>query len=142
MKKIVVSLFVLIVLSVGVFSAPLGIGAKIGEPSGLYIRSYTGLRSFVGVTAAWSFSHDSFSIQADYNAVSPNVFGDVDFSYGGGIHVGVKDDLDLGIRFPLALNFVIPETPVLTFLEIAPGFMFLPSTAFDLSGGLGIVYIF
>ncbi|WP_103927594.1 hypothetical protein [Petrotoga sp. SL27] len=142
MKKIVVSLFVLIVLSVAVFSAPLGIGVKIGEPSGLYIRSYTSSMSFAGITAAWSFSHNSFTIQADYNAVSPNVFGDIDFSYGGGIHVGVQDDLNLGIRFPLALNFAIPETPVLTFLEIAPGFMFLPSTDFDLSGGLGIVYNF
>ncbi|PNS00499.1 hypothetical protein X927_03175 [Petrotoga mexicana DSM 14811] len=143
MKKIVVSLFALMVLTAVVFSAPLGLGVKVGEPTGLYIRSYTSSTSFAGITAAWSFTNDNFTIQADFNGVSPNLFGDIDFSYGGGIHLGVKDDdLNLGIRFPLALNYAIPETPLITFLEIAPGFSFAPETNFDLSGGLGLVYSF
>ena len=142
MKKIVVSLFALIVLTAVVFSAPLGLGVKVGEPTGLYIRSYTSNTSFAGITAAWSFTHNSFTIQADFNGVSPNLFGDIDFSYGAGIHLGVQDNLNLGLRFPLGLNFAIPETPLITFLEIAPGFKVTPETNFDLSGGLGLFYTF
>jgi len=143
MKKIVISLLALIVLSVAVFSAPLGIGVKIGEPSGLYIRSYTSSTSFAGITAAWSFVNDSFLIDSDFNALSPNLFGDIGFSYGGGLHVGVtSSELSLGVRIPLALHLEIPSTPVFTFLELAPGFNIIPATKFDLSGGLGFGYIF
>jgi len=143
MKKILFSLFALIVLTAVVFSAPLGVGVKVGEPTGLYVRSYTSSTSFVGVTAAWSFVHDSFLVDADYNGIYPNLFGDVDFSYGAGVHVGMaSDNLRLGVRAPLALNYGIPNTPLLVFVEFAPGFDIVPETEFNLSGGAGLVYIF
>ncbi|PNR91068.1 hypothetical protein HWHPT5561_00980 [Petrotoga sp. HWH.PT.55.6.1] len=143
MKKIGVSLFAVIVLTAVVFSAPLGLGVKVGEPTGLYIRSYSSNTSFAGITAAWSFANDSFLIDSDFNALSPNLFGDIGFSYGGGLHVGVaSSELSVGVRMPLALNFEIPSTPLLTFLELAPGFNVIPETKFNLSGGLGFGYIF
>lgn len=142
MKKTVIAIVLILVLSVSIFSA-VGAGFKIGEPTGLYLRTYTGSKSFVGITAAWSFQHDYFLVDADYNMVYPRILGDFDFSYGAGAMVGAgKSKLNIGVRFPLAMNYRFPGVPITVFLEIAPGFKFYPGTDFDLSGGVGFFYMF
>jgi hypothetical protein len=141
MKKSFIVMFFVLVLSISIFSA-VGVGFKIGEPSGVYLRTYTGVNSFIGVTAAWSFHHDYFLINADYNMVYPRLLADFDFSYGAGVMVGMGNDINFGVRFPLALNYRFPDVPIIVFLEVAPGFKFSPETSFDLSGGLGFSYMF
>ncbi|CEP78588.1 MAG: hypothetical protein WBH84_07250 [Defluviitoga tunisiensis] len=141
MKKTVGAIALILILSISMFSA-VGVGFKVGEPSGLYLRTYTGANSFVGVTAAWSFHHDYFLVNADYNMVYPRLLADFDFSYGAGVAIGMGNEINFGVRFPLALNYRFPDVPIIVFLEVAPGFKFSPATDFDLSGGLGFSYMF
>ena len=45
MKKTVGAIALILILSISMFSA-VGVGFKVGEPSGLYLRTYTGANSF------------------------------------------------------------------------------------------------
>lgn len=142
MKKALIILGILVVLSSVIFTAPLGLGAKVGDPTALYIRSYTSSTTFIGITAAWSFPQDRLWLGVDYNSISKGTFGAVDLGYGGGVHIGTGDKLNFGVRFPVSLNYTIPQSPLEFFLEFAPGFNVIPEPEFDLSGGAGMIFKF
>ncbi|RAO98968.1 hypothetical protein PW5551_06820 [Petrotoga sp. 9PW.55.5.1] len=142
MKKALIILGILVVLSSVIFTAPLGLGAKVGDPTGLYIRSYTSSTTFIGITAAWSFTEDYLWLGFDYNSISKGTFGAIDLGYGGGVHIGIGDGLNFGVRFPVSLNYAIPQSPLEFFLEFAPSFNVIPEPKFNLSGGAGMIFKF
>ncbi|PNR93998.1 hypothetical protein [Petrotoga sp. 9PWA.NaAc.5.4] len=141
MKKIAIMVGIL-VLVVSIFSAPLAVGIKVGEPTGLYVRNYMG-NNHIGFTAAWSFSHNSFDLYGDYNWIYPNLLQGIDFHYGLGAVARVREEsFNVGLRFPFSFNYDFPQVPIVVFLEVAPGIGIIPDFKFNIGGGLGFAYKF
>ncbi len=64
--------------------------------------------------------------------------GSLAMYYGPGARVLLADDPRLGARIPVGLQFNIPDTRLTAFFEVAPLLDLIPSTTFDVNGGLGI----
>ena len=53
-----------------------------------------------------------------------------------------NDDNEVGVRAPIGINYIFEDLPVDAFFEIVPRFNLAPTTAFKISGGIGIRYFF
>lgn len=131
----------------------LGVGAMLGEPTGISLKYWLDATHAIDGGVAWSLTeNESLHLHADYlfhvnDALSPkDLKGPLSFYYGIGARLKFKDgggkgrnaDDDLvGIRFPLGLSYRIPESPFDVFLEFVPVLDVVPSTdvAFDLAVG-------
>lgn len=125
----------------------LGIGVILGEPTGISVKSWNNDRSAFDLGAAWSFSgsNENLHLQADY--LLHNWFGDIEgsplaFYYGIGARALVGSNSTLGIRIPIGLNYIIPDSKLDVFLEAAPILDLAPDTEFSGNGGIGIRYYF
>ncbi|MEQ8525169.1 hypothetical protein [Gracilimonas sp.] len=124
----------------------LGLGAMLGEPTGISIKAWNNQKSAFGFGAAWSFGrYDAIHLHGDY--LLHSWFNDVDkgnlaFYYGIGARLVLADDPAVGIRIPLGLNYVVEDAPIDLFVEAVPILDLAPSTDFDGNGALGIRYYF
>lgn len=126
-----------------------GVGFIIGEPTGLSLKSWTSSTNAFDVGLAWSIGrHDAVSIHSDYLWHRFGVFEELEQGwlpvyYGiGGRIVLAEDDAVLGARIPLGINYLFEESPIGLFFEIAPVINLIPSTDFDVNGGVGVrVYL-
>jgi len=123
-----------------------GAGIIIGNPTGLSAKLWTGGNNAFQFGLAWSFSgNSSLLLQADYLwhfsgiAVSE---GKLPIYAGAGIRLKFNDDLGLGIRIPVGLDYMFANTPLDIFLEVVPVVKLTPSTGFDVDAGVGIRYWF
>lgn len=125
----------------------LGIGIMAGEPTGISVKSWTNDRTALDLGVSWSLeSNSSFHLHADYllhkwlqEAESETLA----FYYGIGARFAVREpDPKIGVRVPLGLNFIIPDTPIDLFVEAVPIFDILPEPAFSGNGALGVRYYF
>ncbi len=125
-----------------------GLGVILGEPTGVSVKVWNNDRSAFDIGAAWSFagSHDAIHLHGDYllhswlNGVED---GDLAFYYGIGARVILSDpDARLGVRIPLGLNYIVPNSRIDIFAEIAPILDLTPNTDFNGNGGVGIRYYF
>lgn len=124
-----------------------GLGIVLGEPTGISAKLWTGSANAFDFAAAWSFKGDGhLLLQADYVWHSFDLIrvssGRLPLYYGIGGRVILADDPLLGIRIPLGLNYQFSSAPVDIFAEIAPILDLIPSTDFDLGGGLGVRFWF
>jgi hypothetical protein len=62
--------------------------------------------------------------------------------YGIGGRAVFSDDPLVGVRIPVGLDYQFANAPIDIFLEIVPILDLIPSTDFDLGGGLGIRFWF
>ncbi len=124
-----------------------GLGVLLGEPTGINFKAWTGYKTAVVGTAAWSFGHqNSFQANIDY------IFHDFDLIrldddylpiyYGIGVRVKTTTDVRMGIRFPLGINYMFEKAPLDIFVELVPVFDLAPKTELYLNGGIGIRYFF
>lgn len=126
-----------------------GIGFIIGEPTGLSLKSWTSSNNAFDLGLAWSIGrYDAINIHGDYLWHRFGVFEDLDQGwlpvyYGiGGRIVLAENDAVLGARIPVGINYLFEETPIDLFFEIAPVVNLVPSTDFDVNGGVGVrVYL-
>jgi len=148
MKKEVILIIFFSVLSLIVFSNPIGLGVKIGTPNGFYIRNYIGESSFIGFTLTNIVSliridtFDYFRIDGDLEFTFPDyLFGKSEsrfFSYGASVGLEVEENsINWGMHFPLTYNQDSPEETIFFFIEVAPGFIFYPEWNVDYRGGFG-----
>ncbi len=132
-----------------------GIGLIIGEPSGVSWIYHLSDRN--ALDGALGFSpFDRFRIHVDYLWMS-RAFRDrqMSFSYGVGLAVGLgtryRDDRRgifgytvqegaLAVRFPLALSYTFPRTPLELGVEIAPLLILGPAFGVSFDGGLFFRY--
>jgi hypothetical protein len=145
-------------------SKKFGIGLILGEPTGVTLKYFFAERHAIvgGVGVGWWGGHN-FHLHADYTYNAP-VKNTPDFDFklfiGGGLkfffyyyghyHPVWDDDwrdddygrVGLGIRVPLGIAFHLNKVPLDVFLEIAPGFAFLPWLDGFVDGGLGVRYYF
>ncbi|WP_290876943.1 hypothetical protein [Gracilimonas sp.] len=124
-----------------------GLGIMLGEPTGISIKSWNTSRSAFDLGAAWSFGrNDALHIHGDYllhSWLTGIEEGDLAFYYGVGARLVLSDpDARAGIRVPIGLNYIIPNSQVDLFVEAVPILNFTPSTDFDGNGALGIRYYF
>ncbi len=158
--KQIVSCLLLFMLSSGINYAQakdgLGLGIIIGEPTGLSLKTWLSGNKAFAAGVAWSFSSDAtFHFHADYLIHrfdlihTPELQGSMPVYYGIGARFKLKDDNKrrdnddkLGIRFPLGLSYLPPQTPLDVFLEIVPILDIVPDTSVGFNAAIGIRYYF
>ncbi|MFW5694441.1 MAG: hypothetical protein ACOCYB_04685 [Alkalispirochaeta sp.] len=142
MKKLIVLIILVLVISAGTVTADTGVGVILGDPTG--VSALFGNR--VAVAAAWSL--DSYlHLHADLWLLNRQLVDPLDWylGVGGKVQVlgdhGDSDDLRLGARVPVGLQwYVLPQLEL--FAELAPGIAVIPETDFDIDGGIGLRFHF
>lgn len=128
------------------------IGFIIGDPTGFSWRVGTGTDNSLAGAVGFS-SHDHLQAHVDYLwhstpfenqnlGVSYGVGGAAGFgrdrdTFGGFNHAGHDHDNAFGVRIPVGLTYLIPESPVELLLELAPLIVVVPSSGIGLNGGIG-----
>lgn len=118
-----------------------GIGFVLGEPTGVTARFMRGGNNFQ-MHAAWSFSNEgALQLNGDYLR-SGRIDSEpvMPFYFGLGAMVKFAKKSEVGIRFPLGVNYFFKGDPFEVFAEIVPIFKIVPSTGFKLGGGVGLRY--
>lgn len=117
------------------------LGVILGEPTGISIQAWQSGSTAIDGAVAWSFGrHDHVHVHADYlkhNPLDVNQ-GSLTFYYGIGARAILADDARFGARIPIGLHYIIPDTRLALFVEVAPLFDLIPETDFDMNGGIGI----
>ncbi len=149
MKKI---FFIIVLISITtgtVYSQDrgFGLGIVIGEPTGLSAKLWTGRTNAFDFAAAWSFRGDgNLLVQADYVWHSydliPVESGRLPFYFGIGGRAIFSDDPLVGARIPFGLDYQFANAPIDIFFELVPILDLVPSTNFNLGGGLGVRFWF
>lgn len=134
----------------------LGVGLIIGEPTGFVVKKWMNNEVAIDGAVAWSFDgEDSLHVHGDYLLHNYTLLKDqqnqiretIPVYYGLGVRVKFEDDkkgedLQVGIRVPLGINFLLQEHPIDFFAEIVPVMDFAPDTDLDLNAAIGVRYFF
>lgn len=129
-----------------------GIGLMAGEPTGLSFKAWTSGTNAFDAGLAWSLGrYDAINLHADYLWHNFEVFnrvesGQMPIHYGIGGRIVFADDYPdpgdnkavLGARIPVGINYLIDDSPIGLFFEVAPIFNLIPETDFDVDGAIGI----
>ena len=160
MKRLIIIFILVCFLSAASFaqSRDLGVGIIIGEPTGISLKHWVDNEVAIDGALAWSLDEDdTFHIHADYLLHRYDFFnqrgidGKVPVYYGAGGRLKLRDDdkrgdddddVFIGIRFPLGVSYMIPDTYFDVFLEIVPVFDIYPDTDIDLEAAFGGRYYF
>jgi hypothetical protein len=132
-----------------------GAGIILGEPTGISLKQWLNdTRAVVGAVA-WSFSgRDSFHLHGDYLIHDFDEFkperGRLAYYYGAGARLLFRegrgrysdDDVHIGVRVPLGLNYLFHTAPVDLFAEIVPLLDVAPDLNVTLEAGIGARYFF
>lgn len=129
-----------------------GIGAIVGEPTGLSVKKWLSEDRAIDAAAAWSFSeNDSFQFHADYlfhdlgildtqTAETVSVYaglgGRVKLNDDEGRGRNVDDDL-VGVRVPIGLSYMTGDKRIEAFGEIVPVLDVAPDSDFDINAAIG-----
>lgn len=156
-RFVVISILVCLCFSSTGFAqiSGLGVGVMLSKPTGLSFKKWSGSTTAIGGGVAWGFGdRDTFRVHVDYLFHNFGLFqvqkGSLPFYYGIGGQiefedVGIEsknDDNEVGVRFPIGINYIFENLPVDAFFEIVPRFNLAPTTEFKVSGGIGIRYFF
>ena len=144
-------------------SSGFGAGIILGEPTGISLKGWIASDRAIDGAVAWSlFGHGYFSVHADYLFHNMDLIklnkGKLPLYYGPGVrlrswggdrywdrgrwHQYDGGRADIGIRFPVGLDYLPASAPVDVFLEIAPCLDLLPATSFDVGAAIGARYWF
>ncbi len=125
-----------------------GLGVMLGAPTGFSGKYWVSDENAFDFGLAYSFveTSNALSIHADYlyheSRWFPR-FDRLDFYYGFGARIrSNKDQTSLGIRGVAGLALMLKEAPVDIFVEIAPVFKLIPSTALNMDAAIGARYYF
>jgi len=139
-------IFSVISLNTSFAQKDFGIGIILGDPTGLSAKLYTGNNNAFDFAAAWSFKGSGhLLLQADYvwhSSLSRTSSGMFALYYGIGGRIIFSNDPNVGVRIPIGIDYVFSTAPVDIFLEVVPVLDLIPSTDFDLNGGIGVRFWF
>lgn len=125
-----------------------GLGVMLGAPTGFSGKYWLNEENALDFGLAYSFveTNNALSIHADYlyhDARWFPRFDRLDFYYGFGARIRSNNDqTSLGIRGVAGLALMLKEAPVDIFIEIAPVFKLIPSTALNMDAAIGARYYF
>lgn len=120
------------------------LGIIVGEPTGISAKFWTGNNTAFDLGLAWSFSgQGSMHIHSSY-LIHKTIENNPDLAlyYGLGVRLLMESDPKVGARIPLGLQYLIPDSRLSLFFELAPMLNLVPDTDFDVNGGLGLRYFF
>ncbi len=128
-------------------SGDFGAGIILGEPTGISAKLWNSNDRAFDMAIAWSIGrNDRFHLHSDYlihrfDLISVEA-GKLPLYYGLGGRIGFGDQVDLGLRIPLGIAYMLPNDPFEFFFEIVPVLNLYPGTDFDANGGFGVRYYF
>lgn len=151
------TLIVVLVVPALLFSQNLGLGAIAGSPTGLAVKYLMAHKSALAARAGWSFvGAKGFHLTGDYQYLFPMEFQTAEgasvsdltpyIAAGGTLRFkedeeGTNDtEFHLGLRIGGGVEYLIARFGI--FLEILPVVNLVPSTDFDMEGGLGVLFYF
>jgi hypothetical protein len=131
-----------------------GLGLMIGDPSGVSARKWLSKERALDFGLAYSFN-EYVVLMADYKWIFRDWIED-EFdtdhfhpTIGVGMSLSAldqsvteEDSFYLGVRIPLGVEWVIPDTRVGVFIELTPLLQIVSSTEVDIMGTLGARYYF
>lgn len=123
----------------------LGLGAMLGEPTGVSVKVWIGNQSAFDIGAAWSLSGRNEALHLHADLLWHSWFPDTEnlaIYYGIGGRVIFTEDAHAGVRIPLGLTYVFEEIPFDLFVEAVPILDLAPDTEFAGNGAVGIRYYF
>lgn len=119
------------------------LGVILGEPTGLSLKHWQSNDTAFDAALAWSLSgNESVHLHANYlkhNWLDVDS-GSLAFYYGIGARALLSDNSRFGVRVPIGLQYLIPDSRLGLFFEVAPLLDLIPDTDFDVNGGIGIRY--
>jgi hypothetical protein len=126
-----------------------GMGAIIGEPTGIDGKFFLSGRNAIEGAVAWSLSgNNDLHLQGDYlyhwyDWIEPKE-GRMPVIFGIGARVEFRENQDdlLGIRFPIGVAYEMADAPFDFFGQIVPILELTPDTDFDLEGAFGARFWF
>jgi hypothetical protein len=146
LKFLCVFLFLINISNAGT-SGKFGLGLILGEPTGLSLKAWQSDYIAYDAAFAWSFGENgNVHIHVDYLLHNYKIIRTANsytpIYYGIGGRIQTKDETALGVRIPVGINFRSRRIPIDIFIEIVPALNIIPSTEFDLEGGIGARYYF
>lgn len=117
------------------------LGVILGEPTGISLKMWQSNNTAFDAGFAWSFSGSgSMHVHVDYlrhDWLDTND-GDLALYYGLGGRILTKGDPKIGVRIPVGMQYIIPNSRLSVFFEVAPLMDLIPDTSFEVNGGLGL----
>jgi hypothetical protein len=148
MKKALI-LLVLFSLCTSAFAAEkLGIGAMIGNPTGINAKYWLNEKNAIDGGAAFSLGHNSnFNLHSDYlfHKFGELIFQDkhqLDVFFGIGGRMEFDDEIELGVRLPIGVAHMFENENADIFGEVAPIVDFIGRTGLEISLAVGARYYF
>ena len=126
-----------------------GLGPLIGEPTGLGVKYWLSDQTAIDGGAGWAFEDpDGFQLHGDFlyhvlNLIPVNQ-GQLPLYIGVGGRVKFVEhgDNHAGLRFPIGVSYLFPNSPLEAFAEVAPVLDFAPDVQLQWNGGIGLRYYF
>lgn len=153
MKKMILLLTLLTTLTTFAKEKIFGAGVMLGEPTGVSLQ-FRHESYLIDLGVAYSLKSEAM-IMGDYKMLLPKLIPSLIrksspitayWGFGGFLRFENeerdKDDLALGVRIPLGLEYLLPKDPFGFFLEIAPSVKVITETDADLQGSIGARYYF
>ena len=137
--------------SPSVFSSniPLGIGFSAGEPTGLSLKYWLTEKFAVDAGGGYSFANsEGFQMYSDFLFHKFDLIhvprGELPlyFGVGGRLKFPEHGDNIAGLRLPVGLSYLFPDTPLELFAEVAPIVDVSPVGELRWNGGIGLRYYF
>jgi hypothetical protein len=129
-----------------------GLGVIIGEPTGLSMKFWQTRSTAIDLAAAWSFIDESaFHLHADFLWHKFDLIdvseGQLPLYFGLGARMKLidgdgDDDVRVGIRFPVGLDYLFESVPFDAFVEVVPILDVAPESDVTLNASIGFRYWF
>lgn len=130
-----------------------GLGVIVGEPTGVSGKLWQSRSTALDFGAAWSFVDESalhlhFDILVHRFDVIHVDSGKLPLYYGVGARVKFAEDdagdqdTNVGIRFPVGLDYLFARDPLDLFVELVPILDIAPETDVSLNASVGFRYWF
>jgi len=134
-----------------------GLGAIIGEPTGLSAKYWTSPRTAMDFELGWSFAGNDderpnngesmVSFHMDYlwhsfDALNTDERLPIYYGIGGRINTGFGNENSLAVRGVVGIAWMPRTSPIDIFFEVAPTLQLVSTTNFGFEAGFGARYYF
>ena len=125
-----------------------GVGAIVGDPTGLTAKYWITHKRAVDMALAWDLSGDDdrLEIHADhlwhFDLNMNRMEGRLPLYVGLGGRLLTGHDARLGVRIPFGISYLFAQVPIELFGEIAPLLDVTPDSDTSVNGGVGVRFYF
>ena len=124
-----------------------GVGAVLGEPAGVSVKKWLGVRTALDGALAWSFANEgAFHLHADYLVHNFSLIqvseGKLPVYYGIGARIKSEQEFTVSARLPVGISYLFANSPIDIFFEVALLLDVVPSSKFGVNSGIGARYYF